>query len=57
MFRLGMAGRVILADRPGVYSNWSGVYLRWSREDGQKRDVYFFCYGNQNERGIARQTA
>jgi transposase len=21
--------------------------LRWSREGGQKKDVYFFCYGNE----------
>ena len=31
--------------------------LRWSRNDEQKKDVYFFCYGNQNQRGVARQTA
>ena len=31
--------------------------LRWSRQGGQKKDVYFFCYGNQNERSVARQTA
>ena len=31
--------------------------LRWSRQGGQKKDIYFFCYGNQNERSVARQTA
>jgi hypothetical protein len=33
------------------------IFLRWSRNGGQKKDVYFFCYGNQNQRGVARQTA
>ena len=27
--------------------------MRWSRQSGQKQDVYYFCYGNQNQRGIA----
>ncbi|MBC6700172.1 hypothetical protein [Hymenobacter sp. BT190] len=31
--------------------------VRWSRDGGQKKDVYFFCYGNQNQRVVARQTA
>ena len=35
--------------------------MRWSRNDGQKKDVYFFCYGSKygskNRRGVARQTA
>ena len=31
--------------------------LRWSRDDGQKKDVYFFCYGKQIQRDVARQTA
>ena len=31
--------------------------LRWSRQAGQKKDVYFFCYDSQKERSVARQTA
>ncbi len=31
--------------------------LRWSKQDGQKKDVYFFCYDSKKERGVARQTA
>ena len=31
--------------------------LRWSRNDGQKKAGYFFWYGNQNQWGVARQTA
>ena len=26
--------------------------LRWSKNKGQKKDVYFFCYGNQIQRGV-----
>ena len=28
--------------------------LRWFRNDGQKKDAYFFCCGNQKERSVAR---
>jgi hypothetical protein len=31
--------------------------LRWSRNSGQKKDVYFFCYDSKKERRVARQTA
>ena len=31
--------------------------VRWSMNDGQKKDVYFFCHGNQNQRVVVRQTA
>jgi hypothetical protein len=31
--------------------------VRWSRHDGQKKDVYFFCHDRKKERGVARQTA
>ena len=31
--------------------------MRWSRNDGQKKDLYSFCYCNQIQRDIARQTA
>jgi len=40
---------------PGLGKALSDVSLvRWSRQAGQKKDVYFFCYGNQNQRVVAR---
>ncbi len=34
------------------------IYLvRWSRQGGQQKDVYFFCDDSKKERGVARQTA
>ena len=36
---------------------WTVFDLRWSRQGGQKKDVYFFCYGNKIKRVVARQTA
>ena len=30
------------------------LILRWSMNNGQKKDVYFFCYGNQTKRVITR---
>ena len=35
---------------------WSGT-MRWSRNGGQKKDVYFFCDDSKKERNVARQTA
>ncbi|GAB3306920.1 hypothetical protein GCM10027511_18710 [Hymenobacter humi] len=32
------------------------VDVRWSRQSGQKKDVYFFCDDSQKERVVARQT-
>ena len=47
--------------QPSYYNggnpNFGWSLMRWSRISGQKKDVYFFCYGNQDQRGVARQTA
>ncbi|MCC3155596.1 hypothetical protein LJ738_21170, partial [Hymenobacter sp. BT770] len=34
------------------YTKLDNVRLRWSRQGGQKKDVYFFCYDSQKERGV-----
>jgi hypothetical protein len=46
-------------DYPATEGDHAGEFekVRWSREGGQKKDVYFFCYGSKNQRVVARQTA
>ncbi|WP_088843306.1 transposase [Hymenobacter gelipurpurascens] len=29
--------------------------MRWSRQDGQKKDVYFLCNDSKNERSVAQR--
>ena len=38
------------------YSLRVGV-LRWSKEGGQKQDVYYFCHDRKNQQVVARPTA
>ncbi|WP_019949730.1 hypothetical protein [Hymenobacter aerophilus] len=40
-----------------IPANQTTDALRWSRQDGQKKDVYFFCYDSKIQRDVARQTA